>query len=460
MSTSLLDDLRNAAASGTLLVVTGAGISRGLQRADGSSLLNWGGLVQALRERADKAKLSALDALLDDLLPVGALGDVHGDALIEASEIIQSGFAIGKFEKAIAELCREKDGTCTETHLAIAEIAPAGVVTFNYDRGHEEAFRRSGVAVHAIRYDESGKLKARLAGEGTAEPFVLKAHGCVTHPLSLVLTSSSYHAVLSKNRAYRLFLQHSLARYTVLVVGFALRDRDFDQLLGGLEIELGRPHQTHAFIVMRPDRATAKGLVRHADLAAVTARFCLHPLYVDDFALIPQVLRSIGSEAGSLIRKLVDDSASPAGHVRARAHDQAIGLGKIGRTQMRSALLTRLDQADLDLEARSELIYAFRGIVDNDARVASRLIEELRLAANGSSGSDTRHKAECAAHALVVLRGIRFKDAADLQRAVAALRDSDLLSKLDALDTMIHIPRLKNYALAAAAELEARNNAS
>src|SRR5262249_19691551 len=159
----------------------------------------------------------------------------------------------------------------------------------------------------------------------------------------------SYHAVLSKNRVYRLFLQYALARYTVLVVGFALRDRDFDQLLGSLEVELGKPHQLHAFITKRPDTSTVEGLVKRADWAAITARFGLQPVYVDDFEQIPDLIRSLGTAAGSLVKCLVQDSESADGNIRSRAHDRAIALGKIGRTQMRSALLGRLKQPDLNL---------------------------------------------------------------------------------------------------------------
>ncbi len=455
----VLDALRNAAASGRLLIVTGAGVSHALQRKDGSPLPSWGELLQSLRRQADPALLAPHAALLDELLPADAdvLGKVHGDALIEAAEIMQGCFAPGQFEQATAELCREQAATCTETHRRIADLWPAGVITFNYDQGHEQAFRETGANAEAIRYDEAGKLKARLAEEHSGGPFILKAHGCTSEPPSLVLTSSSYRAVLSKNRTYRLFLQHCFVRYTVLIVGFALRDRDFDQLMSALEIELGIPHQTHAFIAKRPKASSPEGLVKRADWAAVTARFGLNSIFVDDFDRIPPLLESIGTQAGSIIEQLVDASASTDGPTRSAAHDQAIGLGRIGRAQMRSALLERLDRPGLDLAIRSEIIYAFRGIADNDARVPARLMKELERAANGASGPDAKADAECAAHALIVLRGLRIKDTKALKAAVGALKEPALLAKLNSLEAVCTIPRLQSYALAAAAELESRH---
>lgn len=459
MDAAVIDALRNAAASDNLLLVTGAGISRNLRRSDGSPLPGWGELVTSLRLKADQAALEPHAALLDELLPSAGLAKVHGDALIEASEIIQKeGFANGVFEQEIAKLCREKPGDFTETHRAIAQIAPAGIITFNYDQGHEWAFQAMGMDFQPVRYDEGDKLKGLLAADRPGAPFVLKAHGCIAHPESLVLTSSSYRRVLSSNRAYRLFLQHCFARYTVLIAGFSLRDRDFDQLLSVLEIELGRPIHTHAFIEALPDRKTEEGLLKRAHWASLTARFGLRPLYVDDFAGVPNLLRQLGDTAGTLIGQLVNQSASADGRARAAAHDRTIRLGRIGRAQMRSALLGRLDDRGLPLPERSELIYAFRGIVEGDVRVHERLLRELGGAAQGASAPNAAGHAECAAHALVVIRGLRLPDAAERHRIQAVLEDAGLLQNLQKLDSACAVPRLHGYAIAAAAELRSRHS--
>jgi hypothetical protein len=452
----LIDALRNAAACGTLLVVTGAGISKDLRRPDNQPLPSWGELVQSLRGQADASKLAHCHALLDDLLPPAALDKVHGDALIEASEIIQGGFSAGGLEIAIAKVCGEADGTFTETHRAVAQLQPAGVITFNYDRGHEEAFKDAGRSIQVIRYDEDQQIKARLAGSD-ATPFVLKAHGCITVPQSLVLTSSSYHAVLSKHRAYRLFLQHCLARYTVLVVGFALRDRDFDQLLSSLEIELGKPLQRHAFIAREPDSSKIEGLTQRADWAAITARFGLEPIYVQKFTEIPDVIRSLAAEPGSLIHQLVAEASSSDAGVRRSAHQTIRSLGRTGRSQMLAALVNRLQRPGLTLTARSEVVYAFVGIVGDHLPAIQQLLTELELAAAGATTPDAREQAECAAHALIALRHGRVCDTGELEAVLQRLRSPGLLEKLKHFDDMVTVPRLRAYAESAAAELESRS---
>ena len=244
------DCLRDAAAQGRLVLLTGAGISCNLERADGGGRLpTWGQLVRSLRDRADKSSFSVpKQQLLADLLPDDVLEKLPGDVLIEASELLQEGFASGEFEATIASTCREKEGECSETHRAIAGLKPSGIITFNYDRAHEFAFHERTIKFQPLLYNDESTLRALLAHSEEGVPFLLKAHGCVSQPKSLVLTSTSYRAVLSRNRAYRAFLEQTFVRNTLLMVGFGLRDRDFDQVMTTLEIELGGPIRPHVIV--------------------------------------------------------------------------------------------------------------------------------------------------------------------------------------------------------------------
>jgi hypothetical protein len=454
----IIDELRDAAAVGRLLVVTGAGISAGLKRPKRGSLPNWGQLVQALRRRADPARIDAeKEQLLDVLLPAGALSELNGDVLIEASEILQAGFDTGEFEKTIARLCRERDGECSDTHVAITELEPVGVVTFNYDRAHEEAFRRVGVSVNSIHYGEDAKLKALLAGRNSDRPYVLKAHGCVSRPETLVLTSSSYRQVLSRFRAYRLFLQHALIQHTVLIVGFAMRDRDFDQLLETLEMELGEPLHRHAFIAKAPPE-TRKGKAKRAEWAAITSRFGVSAIYVDEFKEIPELIRSLATVPGPLVKELVEKAVSGERAVRERGHDDVQGLGRIGLRQVRAALFDRLDRPGLDPQTRSELVYALKD--DREALVARRLMREIKRAVRAHAKAPHKQHTECVAHALLAIRRSRLPDARIRREILRALRDPALVQGFDLMDNWIDaggdVRRVADYARAAAAEIEAR----
>lgn len=460
MKGSTYDSLRDAAAQGRLLVVTGAGISSGLKRDDGTYLPNWGELVQALRGRADLSRIAPeKQVLLDYLLPTAALDELHGDALIEASEILREGFKKGEFETNIVELCRERDGECSETHRAIAEITPGGIITFNYDRAHERAFDEVKVPIELIIYNQHERLRADLVRRERRTPFLLKAHGCVTDPDSLVLTSSSYREVLANNRAYRAFLQHVLIHYTVLIVGFAMRDRDFDQLLNTLEIELGRPIQQHAFIAKEPD-TTAKGLAKRAEWAAITARFGVEPVYVAEYREIPEVIRSIAGKPGPLVQRLISEAQSADLNVRRGAHENIDQLGRIGRIQVKAALLDALDDAALDPDARSEILYTMRSVADGDPVVAQRLLKEIEDMIAASRSTMERWQVECIAHALLAIRRNRFLDPLERSRILAILSAPQLLDALKLLDDWAvqlgGIRRLVAYTEAACAEIASR----
>lgn len=457
-----LERLQNAAAQGRLVIISGAGISCSLLRPDDSPIPNWNRLVEELRAACDETKIDPADLrLLNDLMPKGP-ADLHGDTLIEAAEILRRGFAKGEFEKKIASLCEEKPRERSETHVAIAAAAPAGIITFNYDRAHENAFREAGRAFEPMLYCDDDAIKALLARRHGGPPFLLKAHGSVERPESLVLTSSSYREVLSRYRPYRVLLQYALLHYTVLIVGFALRDRDFDLLLSTLEIELGKPEQRHVFITRKPGRGR-KGREQRAAWAALTARFGVDPHYVPTFDEIPSLILSIAEQPGPLIRQLVVDAQSPDKSIRASVHDEIKMLGEVGRRQLRVALLEAMDRAARNPQRRSELIYALGGVADGEPEVARRLMDEIVRAGRDFAARARLGHTECAAHALLVLRRSRLKDDARRAALLAELRDPTLQQQMEAMDRFLaridRLPRVSDYARAAAHEIEARARA-
>jgi hypothetical protein len=454
----MIDCLRDSAAQGRLVLLTGAGISRGLLRADGGGQLpSWGELVHALRERADMSVFSTRQKeLLTELLPDGMLDELSGDVLIEASELLQHGFAKDAFEEAIASICREKDDACSATHFAIARIRPSGIVTFNYDQAHERAFKSHAIEYQPIVYDEEPRLREMLAYQKEGVSFLLKAHGCVSRPKSLVLTSTSYRAVLSRNRAYRAFLQHILMRNTLLMVGFGLRDRDFDQVMTTLEIELGGPLRPHAIVTTVPG-TDPEGLKRRAEWAAISARFTVHPVYVDNYDEIPDFIESLGRTPGPMVKGIVERTQSPQSAQRDSAHRDIERLGPIGRQQVKAALVGALTNDALDIHARSEVIYSLGLLGDRDGALAKCFIQEIERACVQWNGTPDVGHIECVAHALLALRRSRLQELAmraeivrhlELQRS--AYRNMDAWSGQHG-----GVERLEAYAMAAKAEIMA-----
>jgi hypothetical protein len=69
---------------------------------------------------------------------------------------------------------------------------------------------------------------------------VLKIHGCITRPYSLVATQSDYEACLTRNPLIFNKLKDLMATKTFLFMGYSMRDEDFQDVWGTITGSLGR----------------------------------------------------------------------------------------------------------------------------------------------------------------------------------------------------------------------------
>lgn len=59
---------------------------------------------------------------------------------------------------------------------------------------------------------------------------MLKIHGCITRPHSIVATQSDYDASLSKNLLIFNKLKELMATKTFIFMGYSMRDEDFQEI--------------------------------------------------------------------------------------------------------------------------------------------------------------------------------------------------------------------------------------
>jgi SIR2-like domain len=69
---------------------------------------------------------------------------------------------------------------------------------------------------------------------------VLKIHGCITRPYSIVATKTDYEKCLKRNPLIFNKLREQMATKTFVFVGYSLRDSDFRQVWEGITKSLGR----------------------------------------------------------------------------------------------------------------------------------------------------------------------------------------------------------------------------
>jgi hypothetical protein len=113
----------------------------------------------------------------------------------------------------------EYDDARSPLHDLIEDLEPLGIMTFNYDLGHENAYRARRPERHRMRraiYSDERKLRAVLTDDFRSR-FLLKAHGCISRPKTIVLDRASYREVMARQPGYRAFAHHVLARFSALI---------------------------------------------------------------------------------------------------------------------------------------------------------------------------------------------------------------------------------------------------
>lgn len=187
------------------------------------------------------ARLPTWKALLTDI--VQEIRSYDGDTP-EQTEVERL-FLAGKLLE-IADYCKEKlgeqryseiltsrlsgnQGEIPEAHKLVAQIPFAAVVTTNYDKLLERAYASvtNGFpkAPTHLDLDTLGPLLFN------GSFFILKAHGDIDRPSSLVLTTRDYREIIHSNPAFNAIFSAILLTKAILFIGYSLNDPDFRLLL-------------------------------------------------------------------------------------------------------------------------------------------------------------------------------------------------------------------------------------
>lgn len=311
-------------ANDRVVFLTGAGISLDLSDDKGRKLPTWGELLQRLQaDAASTGVLTARDQADLDCLLEGSPSPTSAHFL-EAATILSA--AIGSdFPDRVSDATRSPGHATTDLHRVIHHCNPRAIVTFNYDEGHEAAAKEIEPMLPAwdlilpadpdLDRSET-RIRRALAPDGLRRQLV-KAHGSVTEPRSLVLTRESYREVLVRRPAYRALLSHIFVNYTVVAVGFGLDDPDFQMTLDALEREVGGSLRKHVYITRRPSSAD---VVKSRQEVIMRRRFGFEPLFCSSWSELPEMLRDLTIYAGPKLRATVDASVNPSNAKRGEAH--------------------------------------------------------------------------------------------------------------------------------------------
>lgn len=121
-----------------------------------------------------------------------------------------------------------------EIHRQFCSIPFEALLTTNIEQILEAEYRTRFGAVLSVIEEQ----QLRLANPYGA-PLLVKLHGDLHHPSSLVLTEHDYDAVTASKSLFMTWLANQLITKTGVLIGYSLEDADFRQILASLKARLG-----------------------------------------------------------------------------------------------------------------------------------------------------------------------------------------------------------------------------
>jgi hypothetical protein len=191
----------------------------------GSGLSSWAGLPtwhdlltrmldQVGDEDAENRELSEVRQLLNSA------------KLLDVADFCLDALGHHRFYSSLRENLRGSEGAIPEPHRILVRLPFAGIVTTNYDKLLERSFAHSSpkTPTHA----DIAAL-GPLLFDGAF--FILKAHGDIDRPDTIVLTASDYQRLIHRNAAFQDIFSAILLTKAILFIGYSLNDPDFRLLL-------------------------------------------------------------------------------------------------------------------------------------------------------------------------------------------------------------------------------------
>jgi hypothetical protein len=208
--TTLPGDLIASLRNREVQLFVGSGVSAG------AGLLGWDELIQHMKQTIKAESKAFTSVEIDNFFK-------SADHL-NVAELFKQTVGSHAYFRFLRSAYR-RDVPLTKSLKALARFPANTVYTTNYDKLLESAFRAKGIADPAVvvypgqlNYIESKELK------------IVKIHGDIDHPDTIVLTSSDYAAYQDRHLDFVDLLHSSINGATMLFVGFGLRDPNFQRI--------------------------------------------------------------------------------------------------------------------------------------------------------------------------------------------------------------------------------------
>lgn len=206
----LLNDL----VSGRWLPVVGAGLSKNAEVRGAGSMPDW----RELGERIGRE------------LPAG----YAADSPLETLSAYEYAFGRGKLTEVMQRELNVTNAHPGRVHAAFCNLQFKVVVTTNVEQLLEQGYRAKYGSVLPITEEDQLRLVNPYPS-----PKLVKLHGDLDHPSSLVLTEADYDRFLDRHPVFATWLASQLISNTCVLIGYSLDDPDFRSVVAQLRSRLG-----------------------------------------------------------------------------------------------------------------------------------------------------------------------------------------------------------------------------
>ena len=201
---------------GRMVLFAGAGLSAM------AGLPTWGPLLRRLIDvtASESMASAAMKGDLEQLLDAGKWLQIADHCKEQLGE---------RYVSLLGEELRGDAAPIPDAHRLVMRLPFSAWVTTNYDKLLERAFavERGGFA-KTLTHVDADTLGTLLFDD---VPYILKAHGDIDKPASIVFTSRDYRELIHGNAAFSMAFSAILLTRAVLFVGYSLSDPDFNLLL-------------------------------------------------------------------------------------------------------------------------------------------------------------------------------------------------------------------------------------
>lgn len=216
--------------------------------------LGAGASVGSAREQEDGNGLPLGSELAAMVAKEFEVDDQGGDLRKAASVAVLRRSSSAAVKRFVAEEVASRSRFPLDAHRALARVRPALVVTTNYDDLYEKALEELGERPAKVMSPED------IVHLPRGKPTVVKLHGDVGRPQSLVLTGEDYLDWEGNVEGLFADVTAEFRRGSCVFVGYSLADENLRRVIGLVRKQLGKYAPKYYALVHRVDEGTAAEL--------------------------------------------------------------------------------------------------------------------------------------------------------------------------------------------------------